>query len=184
MQVKETGFEGLYEIIPSVYADDRGWFFECYKEEVIRKYNIPTHFPQENMSFSKKGVIRGMHFQRAPYAQGKLVSVIKGRVIDVAIDLRPGSVTFGKTYYCELDDKRHNMLMVPEGFAHGFAALEETIFQYKCTNVYKKECESGIVWNDPELKIEWPFSSPIVSEKDLNLPTFSELLGKSVISKV
>jgi dTDP-4-dehydrorhamnose 3,5-epimerase len=183
MQIIETGFEGLVEIVPSVFSDDRGWFFEFFKEDILRKHNVPSHFPQENMSFSKKGVVRGMHFQRPPYAQGKLVSVIKGRVLDVAVDMRPGSATFGQTYYCELDDQRHNMLMVPEGFAHGFAALEETIFLYKCTNVYNKEHEGGIVWNDPELKMKWPFSNPIVSEKDLILPTFAELLKNSVTSQ-
>jgi dTDP-4-dehydrorhamnose 3,5-epimerase len=182
MQIKETGIQGLVEIIPSVFPDDRGWFFEFYKEETLRKYGIPTQFPQENMSFSKKGVIRGMHFQRAPYQQGKLVSVIKGKVLDVAVDLRKDSATFGKVYYCELDGKRHNMLMVPEGFAHGFAALEDdTYFHYKCTNVYSKAHESGIVWNDPDLKIEWPVKDPIISDKDSQLPKFNELLINSVI---
>jgi dTDP-4-dehydrorhamnose 3,5-epimerase len=182
MQIKETGIQGLVEIIPSIFHDDRGWFFESYKEEILKKHGLPTHFPQENMSFSKKGVIRGMHFQRAPYQQGKLVSVTKGRVLDIAIDLRRDSPTFRGIYYCELDSKKHNMLMIPEGFAHGFAALEDdTYFQYKCTNVYSKAHEAGIVWNDPDLKIEWPVSSPLVSEKDRQLPKFSELLINSVI---
>jgi dTDP-4-dehydrorhamnose 3,5-epimerase len=182
MQIKETGIQGLVEIIPSVFPDSRGWFFEFYKEETLKKHGIPTSFPQENLSFSKKGVIRGMHFQRAPYQQGKLVSVIKGRVLDVAVDLRKESVTFGKVYYCELDGNRHNMLMVPEGFAHGFATLEDdTYFHYKCTNVYSKDHESGIVWNDPDLKIEWPVKNPSISEKDQQLPKFSELLINSVI---
>lgn len=181
MQIKETGIQGLVEIIPSIFPDNRGYFFESYKEELLRKHNVPTTFPQENMSFSHKGVIRGMHFQRPPFAQGKLVSVVKGRVIDVAVDLRPQSPTFKKVYYCELDGDRHNMLMVPEGFAHGFAALEDTWFMYKCTNVYSKAHEAGIVWNDPELKIQWPIDSPLISEKDKQLPTFGELLRNSLI---
>jgi dTDP-4-dehydrorhamnose 3,5-epimerase len=182
MQIKETGIQGLVEIIPSVFPDSRGWFFEFYKEDILKKHGVPTYFPQENMSFSKKGVIRGMHFQRAPYRQGKLVTVIKGRVLDVAVDLRRESATFGKIYYCELDGNKHNMLMVPEGFAHGFATLEDdTYFHYKCTNVYSKAHESGIVWNDPDLRIEWPVKNPSVSDKDQQLPKFSELLINSVI---
>jgi dTDP-4-dehydrorhamnose 3,5-epimerase len=181
MKIVETGINGLVEIIPTVFPDSRGWFFESYKAEILQKHGVPTNFPQENMSFSQKGVIRGMHFQRAPYAQGKLVTVIKGRVIDVAVDLRKDSPTFRKIYYCELDGDTHKMLMVPEGFAHGFVTLEETIFSYKCTNVYSKQHESGIVWNDPDLKIEWPVTNPVISEKDNQLPTFSDLLRNSVI---
>jgi len=183
MQVKETGIEGLVEFIPNVFPDDRGWFFEFYKQETFRKLGLPESFPQENISFSKKGVIRGLHFQRPPYAQGKLVTVIKGKVLDVVVDLREASPTFGKVYYCVLDGEKHNMLMVPEGFAHGFAALEESIFHYKCTNVYNKAHEGGIVWNDPDLKIEWPLDNPSVSDKDQHLPTFRELLRNSVISQ-
>jgi dTDP-4-dehydrorhamnose 3,5-epimerase len=183
MQIVQTGIEGLVEIIPSVFPDDRGWFFESFKEDVLQKNGIPSHFPQENQSFSKKGVIRGLHFQLAPYAQGKLVTVIKGKVVDVAVDLRKGSPTFGKVYYCTLDSEKHNMLMVPEGFAHGFAALEESIFSYKCTNVYHKPSEGGIVWNDPDLNIQWPVTNPIVSGKDQQLPTLKELLRNSVISQ-
>jgi dTDP-4-dehydrorhamnose 3,5-epimerase len=181
MQIKETGIHGLVEIIPTVFPDSRGYFFESHKEDVLKKHGIPTYFPQENMSFSHKGVIRGMHFQRPPYAQGKLVSVVKGRVIDVAIDLRQDSPTFKKVYYCELDGDSHKMLMVPEGFAHGFVALEDTWFMYKCTNVYSKSHEAGVVWNDPEMNIQWPVSNPVISEKDRQLPTLNELLRNSVI---
>lgn len=184
MQVVETGFRGLVELIPAVFPDDRGWFFEFYREEILKKHGIPAVFPQENISYSKKGVIRGLHFQRPPYAQGKLVTVIRGKVLDVAVDLRPDSPTFGKVYTCLLDGEKHNQLMVPEGFAHGFAALEESIFHYKCTNVYSRAHESGIVWNDPELNIQWPVEKPLISEKDRQLPTFRELLRNSVISQV
>ena len=133
MQIKYTGIEQLVEIIPSVYKDDRGWFTEFYKEEEFRKHNLIYTFVQENKSFSKKGVIRGLHMQLEPFAQAKLVSVIHGKVLDVVVDLRKGSETFGKVYYCMLDSALNNMLMVPAGFAHGFAALEDSIFFYKCS---------------------------------------------------
>ncbi len=183
MQIKTTGIEGLVEIMPSVYNDDRGWFYEFYKEEEFHKQGIKTRFVQENQSFSKKGVVRGLHLQLPPYQQAKLVSVISGKVMDVVVDVRKGSKTFGQVYYCLLEASRHNMLMVPEGFAHGFAALEDSIFFYKCSNFYNKESETGIVWNDPELKIDWPVSTAILSEKDGQLPTLSDLLRKSVISR-
>src|SRR5690606_41123433 len=127
--------------------------------------------------------VRGLHFQRPPYAQAKLATVISGSVLDVVVDLRTGSPTFGQVYECQLDAKRKNMLLVPEGFAHGFAALEDSIFFYKCSNVFDKPSESGILWNDPKLDIKWPVENPIVSEKDQLLPTFEELLRNSVISR-
>ena len=182
MQVRETGISGLVEIIPSIFEDDRGWFYEFYNKNTFEKGGVPTNFVQENTSFSTRGVIRGLHFQTAPHAQGKLVTVLNGSVLDVVVDLRKGSKTFGQTYYCPLDSLKRTMLMVPEGFAHGFAALEDTVFYYKCTNFYHKASESGIVWNDPQLNIKWPVSNPVVSEKDRLLPTWDELLRKSVIS--
>lgn len=181
MNVQETGIEGLLEIFPSVYHDTRGWFFEFYNEDTFRKHNIDYRFVQENHSFSVKGVIRGLHFQRPPYAQAKLVAVTKGKVLDVVVDIRSGSKTFGMVYYCILDSERRNMLMVPEGFAHGFSALEDTLFAYKCTNTYNREAEGGIVWNDPDLRIDWQVDNPIVSVKDSSLPTLAELMRKSVI---
>jgi dTDP-4-dehydrorhamnose 3,5-epimerase len=183
MQVIETGIEGLVEIIPALYKDSRGWFYEFYNQNTFQKAGIPTNFPQENTSFSTKGVIRGMHFQLPPFQQGKLVTVLSGRVMDVAVDLRKGSKTFGRVYHCELTSEKRNMLMVPEGFAHGFVTLEDTIFYYKCTNFYNKPLESGIVWNDPQLNIQWGIENPIVSEKDNELPTLDELLKKSIISR-
>src|SRR5690606_6424242 len=135
--------EGLVELIPNLYHDDRGWFFEFYKEPTLRELGIDCKFPQENLSFSQKGVIRGLHFQRAPYAQAKLATVISGSVLDVVVDLRRGSATFGQVYACQLDATRKNMLLVPEGFAHGFAALEDTIFFFKCSNLFHKASESG-----------------------------------------
>ncbi len=182
MQVKTTGFEGLIEIIPVIFEDDRGWFYEFYKDETFKKHNIHYTFLQENQSFSKKGVIRGLHFQQAPYAQAKLVTVLSGKVLDVVVDLRPLSKTFKQTYYCLLESSKRNMLMIPEGFAHGFAALEDSIFFYKCSNVYNKQSESGIRWNDPELNINWEVKNPIISAKDEELPLLAELLENSVLS--
>ncbi|HEY9490203.1 MAG TPA: dTDP-4-dehydrorhamnose 3,5-epimerase [Chryseosolibacter sp.] len=183
MQVKETGIDGLIELIPDIYRDSRGWFYEFYKDSTLKQFGIDQNFPQENMSFSEKNVIRGLHFQRDPFAQAKLATVISGSVLDVVVDLRKDSKTFGKVYECKLDSIRRNMLMVPEGFAHGFAALEDTIFFYKCSNVYDKQSESGIIWNDLKLNIQWPIENPIVSDKDKLLPTFEELLRNSVISR-
>ena len=183
MQVKETGFDGLVELIPNIFHDDRGWFFEFYKEPTLKQLGIERKFPQENMSYSRKGVIRGLHFQLAPFAQAKLATVLSGSVLDVVVDLRKGSRTFGEVYECQLDSHRKNMLLVPEGFAHGFAALEDSIFFYKCSNVFNKPSESGIVWNDPHLNIKWPVAAPVISDKDKVLPSFEELLRNSVISR-
>ena len=182
MQIIETGIEGLVEIIPDIYRDERGWFYEFFNEKTFQQAGINTRFVQENSSFSKKGVVRGLHFQQAPFAQGKLVTILDGEALDVAVDLRKGSKTFLQVYYCTLNSDKRNMLMVPEGFAHGFAALRDTIFYYKCTNFYNRSAESGIVWNDPQLNIKWPFDNPALSEKDSKLPTLEELLRNSVIS--
>lgn len=184
MQIIKTGIEGLLELVPEVYHDNRGWFFEFYKQEPFLNHGISYKFTQENISFSQKGVIRGLHFQLAPWQQAKLVSVLSGKVVDVVVDLRKGSPTFGKTHTCVLDSERHNLLMVPEGFAHGFASLEDSLFLYKSSNVYNRDFESGIRWDDPDLNIQWPLTNPVLSEKDQKLTTLQELLRKSVISRV
>lgn len=180
MQIRETSIAGLVEIFPRVFQDDRGFFFESYNEEIFKKLGLPTNFVQDNQSFSIKGVVRGLHFQNAPFAQGKLVRVISGRVLDVAVDIRPDSPTFGKHEVFELRSDTNNMAYVPEGFAHGFVALEDSVFSYKCTNVYNKGAESGLLWNDPDLRIDWGVENPIVSEKDVILPTFKTLFEKFV----
>lgn len=172
MQIRKTSIEGLVEIFPRVFEDERGFFFESFNEEAFRKEGLPVNFVQDNQSFSVKGVLRGLHFQKAPFAQGKLVRVIAGRVLDVAVDIRPESPTFGKYEIFDLMASKNNMAYVPEGFAHGFVALEDSIFSYKCTNLYSKVSESGIIWNDPDLNIDWGIQQPIVSEKDLVLPRF------------
>ena len=181
MEIKETGIEGLLEIFPSIYHDTRGWFFEFYNEDTFQQHNLKYRFVQQNHSYSLKGVIRGLHFQRHPYGQAKLVSVIKGKVLDVVVDIRSGSKTFGQVYYCVLDSEKRNMLMVPEGFAHGFSAMEDTLFAYQCTGTYNPKAEGGILWNDPDLRIDWQNENPIVSAKDSSLPTLAELMRKSVI---
>lgn len=180
MQIRETSIAGLVEIFPRVFQDDRGFFFESYNEEIFKKLGLPTNFVQDNQSFSIKGVVRGLHFQNAPYAQGKLVRVISGRVLDVAVDIRPESPTFGKHEVFELRSDTNNMAYVPEGFAHGFVALEDSVFSYKCTNVYNKGAESGLLWNDPDLGIDWGVENPVVSEKDIILPSFKTLFEKYV----
>jgi dTDP-4-dehydrorhamnose 3,5-epimerase len=183
MQVIQTPFEGLFQLIPTLFEDERGWFYEAYKTNTFRSLGIHYNFVQENQSFSRKGVIRGLHLQKEPHAQAKLASVLIGKVLDVVVDIRPDSSTFRQVYSCVLDSVRRNMLMIPEGFAHGFAALEDSIFQYKCSNVYHKESEDGIIFNDAELNIDWTIANPIVSEKDRQLPSLEKFLRKSVISR-
>lgn len=174
MKFKETPIKGLIELEPRVFEDERGFFFESFHENHLKEIGLKKPFVQDNQSFSIKGVLRGLHLQKAPYAQGKLVRVISGSALDVAVDLRKGSPTFGEHYKVVLDAKKHNMLYIPEGFAHGFLALEDTVFFYKCTNFYNKDAEAGIIWNDATLNINWTVEDPIVSAKDQALPGFSE----------
>ncbi|MEZ4905500.1 MAG: dTDP-4-dehydrorhamnose 3,5-epimerase [Spirosomataceae bacterium] len=176
MQVIKKSLEGLVEILPTVYKDERGSFFETFNRQDFEAAGLPKVFVQDNQSISKKGVVRGLHFQRAPYAQGKLVRVSVGKVLDIAVDIRPDSPTFGQYEAVELDAEKGNMFYLPEGFAHGFAALEDSIFIYKCTNLYHKASEGGIIWNDPDLQIGWQISEPIISPKDLQLPPFKTFL--------
>ena len=175
MEIKATKIPGVIEFVPRKFEDDRGVFFETFTQKLFDEACPGIKFVQENESFSKKGVIRGLHFQDAPWAQGKLVRVVKGRVIDVAVDIRVDSPTFGKHVAIQLDAELSNMLYVPEGFAHGFSVLDEAIFQYKCTNYYNKAAEGGIRFDDPELSINWGVNNPIISEKDTELPLLSSL---------
>lgn len=174
MEIRETGIEGLIEIFPSIFHDPRGWFSESYNSETFAAAGLNMTFAQDNLSFSSKGVMRGLHFQKAPFAQGKLVKVIAGRVLDVAVDIRPDSFTFGKYHAVELSGDRQNMFYLPEGFAHGFLALEDSYLFYKCTRTYHKAADSGILYNDPDLAIDWGFHSPTISEKDKNLMSFAD----------
>lgn len=167
--IKKFAIDGLVLISHKVFKDERGLFFESFNQNKFNEIvgqNI--NFVQDNISHSKKGVVRGLHFQNPPYAQGKLVQVLKGSVIDVAVDLRKKSPTYGQYVSVELSSDNNNMFWVPEGFAHGFVALEDdTIFSYKCTNYYNPQSESAILWNDPQLNIDWQVKNPILSEKDL-----------------
>lgn len=162
-------------ISPKIYYDSRGKFFELYKEIEVSKKGIPT-FVQDNVSFSKKNVIRGLHYQKEPYSQGKLVSTLKGKIFDVAVDIRLDSPNFLQYYSTYLDDIDHKMVYIPPGFAHGFCALSNTtIIMYKNTEHYYPQSESGIIWNDPTINIEWPCKNPLISDKDLKLPFANSL---------
>lgn len=170
--VEELRLPGLKRIKPRRFGDLRGYFEEVFNRADFERFGLPTHFPQDNLSFSHKGTIRGMHFQLAPSAQAKLVKVLQGRILDVVIDIRPDSATFGQHEVVELSDENGHLLLVPEGFAHGFEALEDTLFLYKCSDLYNPAAEGGLLYNDPALGIEWQTVDPIVSPKDLALPGF------------
>lgn len=172
MEVKELGLAGILELRPRVFEDERGYFFESYNRENFKQIGINVDFQQDNQSFSKKGVVRGLHLQSNPYEQGKLVRVIFGKVLDVVVDVRLGSPTFGEHLSLELSDTQQNMMYIPPGFAHGFSALTDCIFHYKCTNTYNKQAETGINPFDSTLKIDWEVVNPIVSEKDEALQSF------------
>ncbi|MCH7415784.1 dTDP-4-dehydrorhamnose 3,5-epimerase [Belliella sp. R4-6] len=174
MKIISTPINGLFEIQPNVFEDSRGYFFESFRADALSSHGINVEWVQENQSFSSVETVRGLHFQKAPYAQTKLVRVTQGRVLDVAVDLRKDSATYGQSYSVVLDAKKHNMLFIPEGFAHGFSVLETATFVYKCSNYYNKENEGGILWNDPELAIDWQVQNPILSEKDTLWPTLKE----------
>lgn len=164
MKLNQTAIPDVVLIEPTIYEDERGWFMESFNEQRFHAelqklgLSIPRPFVQDNHSSSKKGVLRGLHFQRAPHAQGKLVRVVHGAAFDVAVDIRPGSPTFGKWVGVELSAVNKHMLWIPEGFAHGFLALEDdTEFLYKTTDYYSKECEAAIRWDDLDLEIVWPY---------------------------
>ena len=183
MEIRPTGIEGLHEIIPQTYQDNRGWFLELFKAASLKELGWTSPLLQDNLSFSTKGVIRGLHLQLEPFAQGKIVTVLHGKVLDVVVDLRKNSLTFGKTFSCILNSDTHNMLVIPEGFAHGFGALADSLFFYKCSNPYHPDFETGIIWNDAQLNIDWGIEHPTLSKKDTQLPTLEELLRKSLISQ-
>lgn len=175
MQVIETGFKGLYAIEPAVFEDKRGYFFESWNKEKFKEAGLDQNFLQDNQSMSGAHVLRGLHFQLPPWEQGKLVRVITGAVVDVVVDLRKGEPTYGQHFKYIITAEKKNMLWIPPGFAHGFLTLEEnTIFFYKCTQVYNRESEASIAWFDPDLKIDWGITEPLVSEKDKVAPLFRD----------
>lgn len=186
LSIEKTPIEGLVVVHPHVFEDARGYFIKDFEAKFYKENNLPTKFLEFNESKSKKGTIRGLHFQQK-YSQGKLIRVIKGAVYDVAVDLRFGSPTFGKWMGFELSEYNHDVLYIPEGFAHGFLALEDdSIFSYKCTNKYAPEFDSGVRFNDPDINVEWPvekvggWENVITSEKDSKLQSLKEFIGNGL----
>lgn len=178
MKMTRTDIEGLVVIEPRVFGDSRGYFFESFSQREFEKEVGQVRFVQDNESKSSYGVIRGLHFQKPPHTQSKLVRVVKGRVLDVAVDLRRDSKTYGKYFSIELTEDNHLQLFIPKGFAHGFAVLsDEAVFQYKCDEFYAPESEGAIAWNDPDIGVDWqiPEDKVILSEKDKKHPAFKDL---------
>lgn len=180
MKVIATDIDGVVIIEPHVFNDERGYFYESFSDKEFRSKVCKTTFVQDNQSKSTYGVLRGLHFQQPPYAQAKLVRVTKGRALDIAVDIRLGSPTYGKHIAIELSEDNHRQLFLSRGFAHGFVALsEEVVFQYKCDNFYNKESEGTLRWNDPEIGIDWKISEAdiISSEKDKNSLTLKDFIS-------
>ena len=178
MRVIATSIPDVVIIEPDVFADDRGYFFESYSQRKFDELIAPIRFVQDNESMSCYGVLRGLHFQRPPYAQSKLVRCVSGRVLDVAVDIRRDSATYGKYVAVELSDENRRQLFIPKGFAHGYVVLsDKAIFHYKCDEFYHPEVDGGIAWNDPHIGIDWPVCEQdiILSEKDSKLPLLSEI---------
>jgi len=173
MEIFPTSLQGVMIIQPNVFEDQRGYFFESFNLNEFEKAGINLEIKQVNQSLSGKNVLRGLHFQRPPWAQAKLVRVIRGAVFDVAVDIRKDSPTYGKWVSAVLTEQNKNMLWIPEGFAHGFLTLaDNTVFLYKCNQFYCKEAEETISWNDPDIGIEWNIDNPVLSPKDLNAASF------------
>jgi dTDP-4-dehydrorhamnose 3,5-epimerase len=178
MEIQKTDIDGLLIITSNVFKDDRGVFFESYNKQLFASLGLEVEFVQDNQSVSHKGVIRGLHLQSPPFAQGKLVRVVCGSVLDVAVDIRKSSPSYGKHVAVKLDGENNTYFWIPEGFAHGFIALEDnTVFQYKVTNYYDKDSEMSIRWNDPVLNISWGIEHPIVSEKDQQSSLFKDFIS-------
>ncbi|MAX81114.1 MAG: dTDP-4-dehydrorhamnose 3,5-epimerase [Crocinitomicaceae bacterium] len=175
MKLLEEPLPGLKVLQPQVFEDDRGYFYESFNAEKMKDLGIDVPFVQDNQSLSQKGVVRGLHFQAPPHAQDKLVRVIKGAVLDVVLDIRKGSPTYGQTFAVELTEKNKLQFFVPKGFAHGFSTLEDnTIFFYKCSDFYNKASEGGVLYNDPSLRIDWKANSPTLSAKDTEHPLLKD----------
>ena len=179
MNITKTDIEGLIIIEPQIFKDSRGAFFESWNAKKFKQLGISEDFVQDNQSVSSKGVLRGLHFQNPPYAQAKLVRVIKGSVLDVAVDLRKNSPTYGKHVSVILSEQNNKSFFIPKGFAHGFLSLEDnTVFHYKCSDYYNKESEGSLLWNDEDLKIDWQIDNPLISEKDLQADFFKNFKTK------
>ncbi|MGE5425255.1 MAG: dTDP-4-dehydrorhamnose 3,5-epimerase [Syntrophothermus sp.] len=181
MKITKTSIAGLLILEPEIFRDDRGYFFESFNSDTFKTLGIEAEFVQDNESCSRKNVLRGLHFQVSPHAQGKLVRVVKGSVLDVAVDLRKDSPDFGKHVSTFLSEENKAMFWIPPGFAHGFIALEEkTVFVYKCSETYHRESERCIRWDDPELNIDWGAEHPLVSEKDAKGISFRDYAASLV----
>ena len=175
MKIITTPIDGLVVYEPSVFADGRGYFFESWNKSFFNSCGLDINFDQDNQSSSKKNVLRGLHFQNPPYEQGKLVRVVHGSVLDVVVDLRKKSSTYGKNFTIKLSSLNKKIFWIPPGFAHGFLSLEDdTIFCYKCTGSYNKNAECTLLWNDPILDIDWGINNPILSTKDLQGVSFKD----------
>lgn len=175
MRIQKTALPGCVIIDPAVFGDARGFFFETWNAERFGDHGLPTKFVQSNVSSSSKGVLRGLHFQW-PRPQGKLVSVLQGEVFDVAVDIRRGSPTFGQWEGVVLSEANKRQFWIPEGFAHGFAVLSDmAVFSYLCTDVYVKEADAGVRWNDPAIGIDWPIDAPLLSDKDNQAPLLADI---------
>ena len=186
MEVIKTDIEGVVIIEPRIFKDARGYFFESFSAKEFQEKVCQTTFVQDNESFSSYGVVRGLHFQKPPYTQSKLVRVIKGAVLDVAVDLRKGSPTYGKHVAVELTGENHRQLFIPKGFAHGFSVLsDEVLVQYKCDNFYAPQSEGGIAWDDPALQIDWriPADKILLSDKDTKHPLLEDYNSDFVYSE-
>ena len=178
MKVTRTSVEGLAIIEPRIFGDHRGYFFESFSERDFVENVAPVHFVQDNESMSSYGVLRGLHFQKPPHAQAKLVRVVKGRVLDVAVDLRSDSPTYGKYVAVELSEENHRQFFIRKGSAHGFCVLSDhAVFQYKCDDFYAPECEGAVRWNDPEIGVDWPLpiEDMVLSDKDMRSPLLNEI---------
>ena len=179
MKLTETRLPGLYIIESKVFHDQRGYFFEGFNRKALKEIGLNINVEQTNISKSEAGVVRGLHFQNPPYAQGKLIRVLRGAVLDVVVDIRKQSSTYGEHYSIELSEQNCKALWVPPGFAHGFKTLEDdTLFYYDCTEVYNKESEGSILWNDPTLNINWGIDNPILSPKDKNGQLFKNFVSE------
>jgi len=173
MEIIKPRIDGLLVINPKIFGDDRGYFFESWNEESFVKNGLDLDFVQDNQSLSSKGVLRGLHFQNPPFAQGKLVRVIKGAVLDIVVDIRKESATYGQHFSIELNEENKTIFWIPPGFAHGFITLEDdTIVTYKCTGVYNSASEEALLWSDKDLNIDWGAIKPLVSDKDLVAGSF------------
>lgn len=180
MKISQTKLPGLVIIEPQVFGDHRGWFLEAWSNERYKQAGIEKDFVQDNASFSPKGILRGLHCQN-PGAQGKLVQVLSGEIFDVAVDVRVGSPTFAQWYGNRLSADNHRQMYIPAGFAHGFCVLSETaIFSYKCTEYFSPSTEFGIIWNDPDIGIDWPIKEPTLSQKDSTYPKLADINPKEL----